>query len=90
MFCLEQLHLVVHISIDLHHQYFVIRQSILVFSVEEPPSRIGVRHLIIVLLFLCMLCAYILRVNMSVAIVAMMGDTADSTSQTVSTTHQAL
>lgn len=65
--------------------------TILAFTVEEPPSCVGVRHLIVVLLFLCMLCAYILRVNMSVAIVAMLGNgTVDSEGEPVSITQALL
>ncbi|KAG8329869.1 hypothetical protein J6590_077460 [Homalodisca vitripennis] len=45
--------------------------------IETPPSWIGVRHLQVVLLFLCMLFAYIIRVNISVAIVAMTGNKPD-------------
>uniref|UniRef100_A0A1B6F2P7 Putative inorganic phosphate cotransporter n=1 Tax=Cuerna arida TaxID=1464854 RepID=A0A1B6F2P7_9HEMI len=45
--------------------------------IQTPPSWIGVRHLQVVLLFLCMLFAYIIRVNISVAIVAMTGEKPD-------------
>ncbi|XP_054270084.1 putative inorganic phosphate cotransporter [Macrosteles quadrilineatus] len=45
---------------------------------DPPASCVGVRHLQVLLLFLCMMFAYIIRVNISLAIVAITRDLDDT------------